>query len=84
MIAKLTNFRHEKSLIYLSRLLQLRIEQKAGRVFQGWEEGDIYFAPTYKYITNSDTYAYQTSSPKEKRRTPAWLVNLINFHHINI
>ncbi|XP_047974360.1 type I inositol polyphosphate 5-phosphatase 8-like [Salvia hispanica] len=51
---------------------QLRLEQKAGRVFQGWEEGDIYFGPTYKYITNSDTYAYQTSSPKQKRRTPAW------------
>ncbi|XP_057801444.1 type I inositol polyphosphate 5-phosphatase 8-like isoform X2 [Salvia miltiorrhiza] len=51
---------------------QLRLEQKAGRVFQGWEEGEIYFAPTYKYIANSDTYASQTSSPKEKRRTPAW------------
>ncbi|KAL5716628.1 phosphoinositide 5-phosphatase [Ranunculus cassubicifolius] len=51
---------------------QLKIEQKAGRIFKGWEEGRIYFAPTYKYLTNSDTYAVQTSNSKEKRRTPAW------------
>ncbi|KAI3474062.1 hypothetical protein Pfo_028850 [Paulownia fortunei] len=51
---------------------ELRIEQKAGRVFQGWEEGEIYFAPTYKYVTNSDRYVVQTSISKEKRRTPAW------------
>ncbi|KAK4419113.1 Type I inositol polyphosphate 5-phosphatase 8 [Sesamum alatum] len=51
---------------------ELRIEQKAGRVFKGWEEGEIYFAPTYKYHTNSDRYVVQTSTPKEKRRTPAW------------
>ncbi|KAH7667789.1 DNase I-like protein [Dioscorea alata] len=35
---------------------QLRIEQKAGRVFRGWKEGKIYFPPTYKYLTNSDNY----------------------------
>ncbi|GAV62682.1 Exo_endo_phos domain-containing protein [Cephalotus follicularis] len=51
---------------------QLRIEQKAGRVFKGWEEGRIYFAPTYKYLTNSDHYVHQTFNSKEKRRTPAW------------
>ncbi|XP_061341449.1 type I inositol polyphosphate 5-phosphatase 8-like [Gastrolobium bilobum] len=51
---------------------QLRIEQRAGRVFQGWNEGSIYFAPTYKYLTNSDNYVAQTSKSKEKRRTPAW------------
>ncbi|KAK6140321.1 hypothetical protein DH2020_025958 [Rehmannia glutinosa] len=51
---------------------ELRIEQKAGRVFKGWEEGEIYFAPTYKYLTNSDHYVPQTSTSKEKRRTPAW------------
>ncbi|GLT38883.1 hypothetical protein SLA2020_131000 [Shorea laevis] len=51
---------------------QLRIEQKAGRVFRGWEEGMIHFAPTYKYHTNSDHYVVQTSKSKEKRRTPAW------------
>ncbi|XP_021888639.1 type I inositol polyphosphate 5-phosphatase 8 isoform X1 [Carica papaya] len=51
---------------------QLRIEQRAGRVFKGWEEGRIYFAPTYKYLTDSDYYVVQTSKSKEKRRTPAW------------
>ncbi|CAN6471300.1 unnamed protein product [Victoria cruziana] len=51
---------------------QLRIEQKAGRVFKGWEEGRIYFAPTYKYLANSDRYAVKTARSKDKRRTPAW------------
>lgn len=51
---------------------QLRIEQRAGRVFKGWEEGKIFFAPTYKYLTNSNSYVVQTSNSKEKRRTPAW------------
>ncbi|KAK6943702.1 Endonuclease/exonuclease/phosphatase [Dillenia turbinata] len=51
---------------------QLRIEQRAGRVFKGWEEGRIYFAPTYKYLANSDNYVAQNSKSKEKRRTPAW------------
>nr|XP_033515079.1 type I inositol polyphosphate 5-phosphatase 8-like isoform X2 [Nicotiana tomentosiformis] len=51
---------------------QLRIEQKAGRVFKGWKEGNIYFAPTYKYLYNSDHYVVQTCTSKEKRRTPAW------------
>ncbi|KAJ4971525.1 hypothetical protein NE237_004624 [Protea cynaroides] len=55
---------------------QLQIEQRAGRVFEGWEEGKIDFAPTYKYLTNSDRYvaqsSYSTNSSKERRRTPAW------------
>ncbi|XP_059669483.1 type I inositol polyphosphate 5-phosphatase 8-like [Cornus florida] len=51
---------------------QLRIEQRAGRVFKGWEEGRIYFAPTYKYLANSDNYVVQTSASKQNRRTPAW------------
>ncbi|CAA0829782.1 DNAse I-like superfamily protein [Striga hermonthica] len=51
---------------------ELKIEQKAGRVFKGWEEGKIYFAPTYKYLTNSDNYIIQIPTPKNKRRTPAW------------
>lgn len=51
---------------------QLRIEQRAGRVFKGWEEGGIYFAPTYKYLYNSNDYVVQTSKSKEKRRNPAW------------
>ncbi|KAJ4903401.1 CVP2 like 1 [Raphanus sativus] len=51
---------------------QLRIEQKRGHVFKGWDEGKIYFPPTYKYSTNSDRYAGDDLHPKEKRRTPAW------------
>uniref|UniRef100_A0A5B7AM76 Inositol polyphosphate-related phosphatase domain-containing protein n=1 Tax=Davidia involucrata TaxID=16924 RepID=A0A5B7AM76_DAVIN len=51
---------------------QLRIEQRRGRVFEGWNEGKIYFPPTYKYSTNSDKYAGGDMHPKEKRRTPAW------------
>jgi len=49
---------------------QLRLEQRRGRVFGGWQEGRIYFPPTYKYSKNSDTYA--VADQKEKRRTPAW------------
>ncbi|XP_020535905.1 type I inositol polyphosphate 5-phosphatase 10 isoform X2 [Jatropha curcas] len=51
---------------------QLKIEREAGRVFKGWKEGKIYFAPTYKYSCNSDTYAGDTTDTKNKRRTPAW------------
>ncbi|KAJ3680999.1 hypothetical protein LUZ60_015488 [Juncus effusus] len=51
---------------------QLRIEREAGRVFKGWNEGKIYFAPTYKYSYNSDSYAGETATSKKKRRTPAW------------
>lgn len=51
---------------------QLRIEQRRGRVFVGWNEGKIYFPPTYKYSTNSDHYASYDIHPKAKRRTPAW------------
>ncbi|KAM7472654.1 hypothetical protein LguiA_010837 [Lonicera macranthoides] len=51
---------------------QLKIEREAGRVFNGWKEGKIYFAPTYKYSNNSDTYTGETIKQKSKRRTPAW------------
>ncbi|KAL6208639.1 hypothetical protein ACLB2K_019586 [Fragaria x ananassa] len=51
---------------------QLSIEQRRGRVFEGWSEGKIYFPPTYKYLNNSDRYAGDDRHNKEKRRTPAW------------
>ncbi|KAK9271830.1 hypothetical protein L1049_002195 [Liquidambar formosana] len=51
---------------------QLNIEREAGRVFSGWNEGRIFFAPTYKYSHNSDSYAGETVKSKKKRRTPAW------------
>ncbi|GJN17375.1 hypothetical protein PR202_gb04435 [Eleusine coracana subsp. coracana] len=59
-------------LMFYIFLLQLKIEQDAGRVFKGWNEGRIYFAPTYKYSFNSDAYAGETATSKRKRRTPAW------------
>ncbi|KAK3407266.1 hypothetical protein EUGRSUZ_K03343 [Eucalyptus grandis] len=51
---------------------QLHREQRDGRVFVGWNEGNIYFPPTYKYSNNSDRYAGDIRHPREKRRTPAW------------
>ncbi|CAN1258582.1 Type I inositol polyphosphate 5-phosphatase 10 [Linum perenne] len=51
---------------------QLKIEREKGRVFKGWKEGKIYFAPTYKYSWDSDIYAGETVDSKNKRRTPAW------------
>ncbi|KAK3011243.1 hypothetical protein RJ639_010698 [Escallonia herrerae] len=51
---------------------QLNLERDAGRVFSGWSEGKIFFAPTYKYSNNSDSYAGETVKSKKKRRTPAW------------
>ncbi|KAI3506786.1 hypothetical protein L1887_21350 [Cichorium endivia] len=51
---------------------QLRIEHRRGHVFEGWNEGNIYFPPTYKYSNNSDRYAGYDMHPREKRRTPAW------------
>ncbi|RZS19753.1 hypothetical protein BHM03_00052186 [Ensete ventricosum] len=56
----------------LYQWLQLRIQQKAGRVFAGWEEGRICFPPTYKYISNSDIYDMNSAISRDKRRTPAW------------
>ena len=52
--------------------MQLNTEREAGRVFNGFCEGKIAFAPTYKYSENSDSYAGETAKSKRKRRTPAW------------
>ncbi|XP_074310306.1 type I inositol polyphosphate 5-phosphatase 10-like isoform X2 [Silene latifolia] len=51
---------------------QLKIERDAGRVFKGWREGAIKFAPTYKYYYNSDTYLGEINISASKKRTPAW------------
>ncbi|KAI7741390.1 hypothetical protein M8C21_000850 [Ambrosia artemisiifolia] len=53
---------------------QLRQELGDGGVFQGWKEGNIEFAPTYKYSTfNSNRYSGTLPSRAgEKQRTPAW------------
>ncbi|XP_039014210.1 type I inositol polyphosphate 5-phosphatase 4-like isoform X1 [Hibiscus syriacus] len=52
---------------------ELRREQEDG-VFQGWREGNIEFAPTYKY-SSSNCNRYSGGLPYrsgEKQRTPAW------------
>jgi hypothetical protein len=68
-----SEFRHCAPTIYADIVwLQLMIERQAGRVFVGWKEGKISFAPTYKYTHNSDAYAGETVKSKKKRRTPAW------------
>ena len=46
---------------------QLNKEKKAGRIFQGFSEGVLSFAPTYKYDQFSDDY-----DTSEKGRIPAW------------
>eukprot|EP01018_Ginkgo_biloba_P002043 Gb_02287 [translate_table: standard] len=51
---------------------QLKMEQTAGRIFEGWHERSIEFAPTYKYAANSDQYSGSENKSGEKRRAPAW------------
>ncbi|KAJ3692573.1 hypothetical protein LUZ60_011668 [Juncus effusus] len=51
---------------------QLRKELKTGNTFEGWEEGEINFAPTYKYEINSEKYVGEIYKEGEKKRTPAW------------
>ncbi|XP_038053185.1 synaptojanin-1-like [Patiria miniata] len=46
---------------------QLLQQKKEGNVFQGFHEGAIQFAPTYKYDLFSDDY-----DTSEKNRSPAW------------
>jgi len=46
---------------------QLSVEREAGNVFHGFKEGDLNFAPTYKYDLFSDDY-----DTSEKCRAPAW------------
>ncbi|GMI77096.1 hypothetical protein like AT1G71710 [Hibiscus trionum] len=49
---------------------QLVQELQKGRTFDGWSEGVINFAPTYKYELSSDKYYGEDL--KVGRRTPAW------------
>jgi hypothetical protein len=62
---------------YETLCFQLTREQRGGRVFPGWNEGRIYFPPTYKYSNNSDKYAGDDMNQKEKKRTPAWYIIMI-------
>jgi hypothetical protein len=46
---------------------QLKCQMEQEKVFKGWQEAPIDFAPTYKYDFGSDTY-----DSSEKARIPAW------------
>jgi len=48
---------------------QLNLERAAGRVFQGFEEEELTFKPTYKYQPGTDHYDVR---PDKKIRAPAW------------
>ncbi|GER49726.1 inositol polyphosphate 5-phosphatase 1 [Striga asiatica] len=56
---------------------QLSKEFKKGRAFDGWSEGTLNFAPTYKYELNSESYVGE--DPKAGRRTPAWCDRILSF-----
>ncbi|KAJ2802042.1 hypothetical protein H4R20_003431 [Coemansia guatemalensis] len=43
---------------------QLKLAQTQSQAFAGFHEGDIEFAPTYKFMVGTDTY--------DTRRQPAW------------
>ncbi|KAG0473353.1 hypothetical protein HPP92_015210 [Vanilla planifolia] len=51
---------------------QLVIELKSGQTFDGWKEGLVDFAPTYKYVINSSRYVGEIMNSEEKKRSPAW------------
>ena len=46
---------------------QLTLQRSEGNVFDGYSEGPVMFAPTYKYDLLTDEY-----DSSEKCRTPAW------------
>ncbi|XWS24904.1 hypothetical protein CRYUN_Cryun27aG0025000 [Craigia yunnanensis] len=56
---------------------QLVRELRKGRTFDGWSEGALNFAPTYKYELNSEKYYGE--DPKVGRRTPAWCDRILSY-----
>ncbi|KAG2626138.1 type IV inositol polyphosphate 5-phosphatase 3-like isoform X2 [Panicum virgatum] len=55
---------------------QLKRELGKGCTFDGWIEGSISFAPTYKHEFNSEKYA---SDASESGRTPAWCDRILSY-----
>jgi hypothetical protein len=53
--------------VQLCGILTFQVQQDQGNVFKNFFEGDINFAPTYKYDLFSDDY-----DTSEKCRAPAW------------
>ncbi|OWM62668.1 hypothetical protein CDL15_Pgr019962 [Punica granatum] len=60
---------------------QLKAELMKGRIFRGWQEGVIKFAPTYKYYPNSEVYygCSEEIQKSKKFRAPAWCDRIIWF-----
>ncbi|KAG9157369.1 hypothetical protein Leryth_005016 [Lithospermum erythrorhizon] len=56
---------------------QLMKELKKGRAFDGWSEGMLNFAPTYKYEVNSQKYIHPEA--KAAKRNPAWCDRILSF-----
>ncbi|RLN05050.1 hypothetical protein C2845_PM13G12960 [Panicum miliaceum] len=55
---------------------ELLLELSAGRQFDGWREGHVTFAPTYRYRRNSDQFCWcadgGAAGRDKQRRAPAW------------
>ncbi|WVZ72583.1 hypothetical protein U9M48_021016 [Paspalum notatum var. saurae] len=61
----------------LAEMDQLKRELKKGRAFDGWTEGVMEFAPTYKYELNSSKYI--GDHHRGGRRTPAWCDRVLSY-----
>uniref|UniRef100_A0A3Q7GYP8 Inositol polyphosphate-related phosphatase domain-containing protein n=1 Tax=Solanum lycopersicum TaxID=4081 RepID=A0A3Q7GYP8_SOLLC len=60
--------------------MKLKAELREGCIFNGWQEEDIEFAPTYKYHPDSDDYYGCCQNGKRgKSRAPAWCDRIIWF-----
>lgn len=57
----------EENYCYLLNYDQLKLQQLAGKAFSEFNEGDITFAPSYKYDIGTNTY-----DSSEKKRIPSW------------
>lgn len=55
---------------------ELLLELSKGRQFDGWREGHVTFAPTYKYHRNSDQFHWCAAGRQKQHRAPAWYVVL--------
>ncbi|CAD6233085.1 unnamed protein product [Miscanthus lutarioriparius] len=64
---------------------QLKRELRKGRAFDGWTEGVLEFAPTYKYELSSRRYVgvgddqSQSHRSGGGRRTPAWCDRVLSY-----
>ncbi|RLN25431.1 type I inositol-1,4,5-trisphosphate 5-phosphatase CVP2 [Panicum miliaceum] len=56
---------------------QLKRELEKGREFDGWTEGVLEFAPTYKYALSSGKYI--GDEHRGGRRTPAWCDRVLSY-----